>query len=148
MLSLAEEMQGQDLLRRLNQHAPTGMRFGQARPSLTRRTPRPRRISYQLDLDESKLCRVRDKLEQVAPKPSWPIQRVKSPEKRHQRPRTRSVDLKVLVESIELQGDTLRWTGRPQGDLWARPVEVLALVGLDDPGELAGVVRTAVEYDT
>ena len=66
MLSLAEEMQGQDLLRRLNQHAPTGMRFSRARPSLTRRTPRPRRISYQLDLDESKLCRVRGEVMIVA----------------------------------------------------------------------------------
>jgi len=59
----------------------------------------------------------------------------------------RRIDLKPLVPEIHLGDSMLRWTERPLGQLWARPGEVLRFVGLDERVDLAGVVRTAVEYD-
>jgi len=48
------------------------------------------------------------------------------------------------------EGETvavLRWTLLPAGQSWARPGEVLALLGLDAEAGLARVVRRAVQYE-
>ncbi len=48
---------------------------------------------------------------------------------------------------MRLDGNVLRWTLVPSGEVWARPAEVLELLGLDARGDLARLRRTAVQYE-
>ncbi len=59
---------------------------------------------------------------------------------------TRHINLKPLVEQLKIDGNLLRITLIPQGDLWARPGEVLRLLGLDEQTDLANVIRSEVDY--
>jgi len=147
ILGLAEPMQGEELLRRVNGSAPRGMRFSCARPVRGRRAPRPQRITCELPLNDARRRCVAARLRQLAEMPSWPVERVKPPKRPSRRARRRCIDLKELLESVALDSGTLRWTVRPRGDLWAQGGEVLRLVGLGEPAEVARVVRTAIEYD-
>jgi len=143
ILSMDEPVQEEELLRRLNAHGPSGMRFNQARLLPDRRTPRPLRMTYFLEVDEAKRQRIAERLEQLTVMESWPVERIK-PARGKSRSRKRVIDLKVLIESVKLDGMTLCWITKPQGDLWARVDEVLRLVSLEEPCEVASVVRKKV----
>ena len=78
---------------------------------------------------------------------SWPIERVKFSRKPSRPARKVALDLKPLIESITVDNAALSWTGKPLGGRWAKPAEVLRLVGLDPAEHLSQVVRTAVECD-
>ncbi len=105
-------------------------------------------MRYELALDDQQDCDALDRrLTQLEAMASWPIERVKPPARRGRPPRRRTIDLRGLIETIARDGRTLLWTGRPQGDLWARTDEVLSLVGLDEPGMCARVVRKYIDYD-
>ena len=146
-LSLDEPVQGRELQRRMNQHAPRGMSFGSARLLQDKRTPRPRRISYELSLDEETAAAAARRLGELDQRASWPVERIKPPQKHRKRPSSRQIDLKEMIESIELDGGAIRWSARPKADTWPRVDEIIRLAGLDDPACVAGVVRTAVVYD-
>ena len=148
VLKIDEPMDAEDLARRMTLRAPIGMQF--ARPVLleSKRSPRPRRMRYELPLDDGQDGDAIDRrLTQLEAMGSWPIERIKPPARRGQPPRRRTVDLRGLIEKIALDDRRLGWTARPQGDLWARTDEVLRLVGLDEPGICARVVRRRIDYD-
>lgn len=138
-----------EIVRRLNEQAPRGMKFADPRLVESRKTPRPRRITCELPLDLAGQRSVAAKISELASADAWPVQRVKKPSGKRRRPQTRTFDARQLVETIDVdeQAGVLRWTARPSGDLWPRVNEVLSLVGLDSRRDVAGVVRTAVEYD-
>lgn len=146
VLNLDEPMHGDDLLGRMNAHAPGGMRFTRAERIESRRSPHPQRIVHTLNLDESKLGQVATRVDRLLHMPAWTVERVKVA-KRGKKTRRREIDLRNMLESINLNGATLRWTAKPQGDLWPKPTEVVELVGLNPKTELANVVRQTVEYD-
>ena len=148
VLSLDEPMAGEDVQARMNDHAPRGMHFDSPRMLETSRVPRPQRITYEVFLDAAKCRDAAQRLAELAETDAWPMERRKPPKKHGRAVRSRMIDLRALVESISLDSDAsaLRWTARPQGDLWARPQEVLELVGVGERENLADVVRTCVEY--
>ena len=51
------------------------------------------------------------------------------------------------MAELKLQGSLLRIDLQPQGDLWARPGEVLRLLGLDERIDLAATIRENVEFE-
>lgn len=148
VVSLAEPMQAEDLLRRLNRHVPRGMEFVRAGTLAGKGTPRPVRADYELRLPPRAAPDVQARLDDLDRRESWPVERLRSAGRRKRRapaaPRT--LDLKPMVAQVGCSGGTLRWVLVPQGDQWARPGELLGLLGLDPRVDLAGVVRTAVRY--
>ena len=147
VLNLDSPMQGDELCRVMTDHAPQGMTFGKPRVIEDRRTPRPVRIVYELRLDDADRVKVARSIDRISAMSSWPAERVKKSRKPGKPGRSRTVDLRELIESIVIDGDVLRWVGRPLGDLWAKPGEILSLVAMDPQAHLARVVRTTVTYD-
>lgn len=86
---------------------------------------------------------VGERLEQLHRAPRWMIRRGGV---RRGRP-GREIDLRPLVTAIALDGGHLRFTLVPDGQRWARPSEVLALVGLDSPAARGRLIRTEVHWD-
>lgn len=134
------------LVSRLNEHAPPGMRFGRAEALAPGRAPCPVRACYRTPTRRELLPAVRRRIEELAGRNTWPVERVTPPRRRSRQARKRRIDLKPLVNELRLDGDTLLMTLQPQGDTWARPGEVLGLVGLNGRTDLARTVRAAVAY--
>jgi len=146
--ALDEPGDGHDVARRLTQCAPTGMRFDRPVLLQSKRAPQPRRIRYELALDDDDNADVlAARLAELDTAEAWPVERVKPPAKRGRPPRRRTIDLKSLVTTISLDNRVLSWTAEPEAQLWPRTDEVLGLLGLDPAGDSARVVRTGVDYD-
>lgn len=128
---------GAEMLLRLNAAAVTGMRAKTASP-LPPRAPAPRRVAYEVPLPAAARADVARRIDALAACDTWPAQRAGK--------RRRQLDLRRLVERLEAGGEVLRWRQVPDDDVWARPGEVLRLVGLDAQTYLARVVRTEVDY--
>jgi len=140
-------MEAADLLGRLNVHAPRGMRFFSAVELPGRRCPQPRRNHYELAVPPERIDSLRRRLEELAAAESWPFDRPVPARRRGRGQRIRHIDLRPLVAELALAANMLHIVLVPNGDLWARPGEVLALIGLGEGDHLAALVRTSVEYD-
>lgn len=150
VVSLEEPVEPGEVLSRLNERTPVGMRFLRAEPLPPRRPPRVLAAAYRLELTESGVPAVQHRLEELKAQPAWLVERRTSPKHGGRgRPMTpRPVDLKPLLRRLAVEGRVLELTLQVQGDRWARPSEVLRLLGLDERGDLAELVRTAVECGT
>ncbi len=151
VISLDTGATGEQLVAELNRQAPCGMRFGPAKALEPKSVPHPRSIDYRLDLQGDQADAVAQKLSSLQREESWPVERLVTPRRRgrgrRQATHTRVFDIKDLVTSLKLTGKVLTMTLRTRGDLWARPGEVLRLLGLDERVDLAHLVRVAVEYE-
>jgi len=147
-LRLDQEVQASDLLGRLDRCAPRGMRFLRARVLEGKGGPRILKTHYELALQAHQVEPVAARLRELAGQECWTVERLISPKEGPKDKKARPIDLKPLIGELRLDETVLRWQGVPQGDLWARPGELLALLGLDQRVDLARGVRTAVEYDT
>lgn len=149
VISLDTGATGEQLVAELNRQAPCGMRFGPAKALEPKSVPQPRSIDYRLDLQTGQAHAVAQKLSSLQREKSWPVERLVTPRRRGRRraTHTRVFDIKDLVTSLKLAGKVLTMTLRTRGDLWARPGEVLRLLGLDERADLARLVRVAVEYE-
>ena len=135
------------MLADLNRHAPAGMTFHRMGIVANKATPRPRRAEYRLNVPTAKAESVANRLGELADRDTWPVQRLVSRRGRHQRGMTvRTIDLKPLVADAEIRDGQFRWALEPLGEKWARPGEVLQLVGLDERLDLAHTVRTVIQY--
>ena len=145
ILSLESPLPPQDVLSALNAQAPPGVRFLSAAPLTGSRVPRPQRADYRLVLTRDQVAPVQAHVEGLKANPTWPVERkVRVAGRRRGEPMgVRMIDIKPMIAGLSLEGDTLRWSVVPQGDAWARPGEVLALLDLPQT-HLADVVRTAV----
>jgi radical SAM-linked protein len=146
VLAMDGAVEGQGLLDALNAHAPDGMRFFSAARMEGRKTPRPARAFYELELEPAAQDAVRRRLPELQSQPAWPAQRVVL-SSRGQRKVSRPIDLRPLVADLSLEAGRLRMTLVRRGDAWARPAEVLALAGLEGPEFLARLVRTGCECE-
>lgn len=147
VLSLEAPIESDQLLARLNEKALKDMRFFDAQVMEGTNSPHPVRTHYELNVPEDKARKLRERLSDLAREESWNIRR-KVSKKRAKLQVSRTIDIRPMVEQIDLVDKTLRITLVPKGDLWARPAEVLYLVDLDGQVDLGDVVRTEVEYVT
>ena len=149
VIALQEDLDPDVLLRRLNEQAPKGMRLLSARRLEGRRAPRVWKARYELRVDPDRLRGTEDRLRFLRDQDRWPVARLT----RSKRSRTRrkvwepqEIDVRPLVVGLELESGLLRLDLIRRGDLWARPSEVLRLLGLDERVDLGGLVRTALEF--
>ena len=140
VLSLTEPMTAEDLLAGLNRCAPRGMTFTAAEAT-TGKPPRPVRAFYRLPLPPESAADVDDRLARLGAQEHWPLERVTDKARR-------TMDLRPLVQLLRRAGGEIEIVLCRQGDLWARPGEVLTLLGLDERVDLARLVRSGAEYET
>ncbi|MBS3734562.1 MAG: TIGR03936 family radical SAM-associated protein [Phycisphaerae bacterium] len=124
---------------RLGRTAPHEMDVVAAAPLPHGRTPHPLSATYEMPLAASERPGVRRRVERLDGRRHWPAERAV-------RRGTKRLDLRRLVNILHADGGMLRWRLIPDNDIWARPAEVLRLVGLDENTELGRVVRTEVDY--
>jgi len=148
VLSLDEPIEADLLLGRLNGQAPRGMRFDQATPLSGRKGPQVVGARYELELSESQVPVVKERLARLRAHADWPVQRV-IPSKRNRRTAEtyKRIDLRPLIGRIDLAGRVLRFMLVGISGLWARPAEVLGLLDLSPRGDLARTVRTHLVCD-
>ncbi len=132
----------------LNAAGLPGLRFDRVRALPGTKAPQARRVVCALPLTADEADRVARRIEALDGEAAWSMDRRVSRKKRRGRKHfvTRTIDLRPLVTDLEVADDTLQFTLEPDGDLWARPGEVLGLLGLPDAA-LARVVRTRAQYD-
>jgi radical SAM-linked protein len=149
VLALEQDLQAETLLESFNQASPpTGLRATKAY-RLEKAAPRAKSARYELPLAPQRLPAVRARLDELAAQDSWPVQRSSAGKDRSGRdvPSTQTqIDLRQLIRDLHLEGDCLQITLAPRGDVWARPAEVLTLLGLDGRVDLAALVRAEVDY--
>lgn len=138
----AAEMEAPALADALSAASPRGMTFLRARRLTDRKTLHPRRIEYALGVEADLPPRLAQRLSELEAQDSWTVVRDSGLDKA-----SRRIDLKPMVHDIRIEGPSVRWSQSPQGQAWARPSEVLALLGLDPQADLSRVVRLDVEYD-
>lgn len=143
-----------ELLQRLNEQSPAGMRFISARQLATGESLQPRRVAYEEPVSTDHIEGVRRRLDELTEREAWPIERAaKTKGRRRGRSdeaktgKTRTIDLRPRVAELTCRTDRLSFVCLPQDQTWARPGEVLALVGLGRPEDLAKLVRTGIEDD-
>jgi radical SAM-linked protein len=149
VLALAEPRPTEDVVAGLAAQAPRGMQFRRAEPLRSTRLPHPVRARYVLPLAPADTERIRTRLAELQPAPTWPVERRVYPKGRRRGPsQVRTIDIKPMIADAAVAGGHLRWSTVPHGDTWARPGDLLKLLGLDERAALAQVVRTAVDYTT
>lgn len=148
VLALEQDIQPETLLESFNQAAPIGLRATKAY-HLEKAAPRPQSARYELPLAPERLPAVRARLDELDAQDSWPVERCSAGKDRGGRdiPSTKTqIDLRQLIRDLHLVGDCLQITLAPRGDVWARPAEVLTLLGLEGRVDLAALVRAEVAY--
>jgi len=144
-MQLDTALDAREILQRLNTQAPRQMRFLRAEELSSKRAPQPTRTHYELVVPLEKLREVCQRLKELEELPDWPIER--SCFRRNKATTFRTIDLRPLVERLRLHENVLKIVLVRRGDLWARPAEVLVLLGLDGRTDLARLVRTEVQWD-
>lgn len=143
VLSLTEPVEPEDLLARMGRQTPPGMRFCRAEPLAGKKAPQVRRVHCELPVRPDRREALAPRADEFRAAAAWPLERHRPG--REARPVR--LDLKQLVEHLELDAGRLQWTLIPAGNVWARPAEVLEALGLDGQLDLAAVERTRIEYD-
>lgn len=152
VMQLTEEMPAEKLLGLLNSQAPGGMTFTRAEVLQAKAPPQVRRVDYDAPIEQERQAKLADLAAKFNQADSWPVERgadvpaqgARSPAKAR---RARTIDLKTLVRDLRLEDGRLRFSLASDGQVWARPGEVLEAVGLDGRTDLARLVRTNVQYD-
>jgi len=145
--ALAAPCEPAGLLDRMNRQVPEGMSFLRAEPLAGKRAPQVLRMRCEMPLAPGRDKPVAARLEAFRGADAWPIERQKRRRRRGQPVRSRRLDLQRLVAEIDLAPGRLAWTLVPDGEIWARPAEVLEAFGLDGREDLATVTRRRIEYD-
>ena len=147
VLALEAPCRAEEVLAGLAAQVPRGLGVLQAEPLTSHRIPRPIRADYVLPLGPADVERLQRRLGELQQAPTWPVERRTHPKGRRRRPaEVRVIDIKPMIAHLAVETDRLRWSAVPAGDTWARPGDVLKLLGLDERAALADVVRTAVDY--
>jgi len=152
VMQLTRPMPAEKLLGLLNAQAPGGMTFTRAEVLQTKAPPQVRRVDYDVPIEQAMQARLADLAAKFNQADAWPVERgadqsaqgATGPAKAH---RARTIDLKALVRDLRLEDGRLRFSLASDGQVWARPGEVLEAVGLDARADLARLVRTNVQYD-
>ena len=137
----------QDILTRANATAPQGMTFTRAENLQGKKTLHPRKIQYQLAIQPEEASRLAARLDELSGLPVWTVARRKADKAGHGRFTHEDLDIRNMVADLRLEGQLLLWTQMPAGEVWAKPGEVLELLGLDGRVDLARLKRMDVEYD-
>ena len=175
LVDLDEPVEPGELCVRLNAQTPEGMTCIRAVEIPRKNALPPESVSYEMTVDEegneeeshSPLKRrmglgaeeLGARIEALREQDRWLVERKKKPSSRRPRrrgpakdaPTTQTVDIRPMVEDLGFTTKqntttlTFRLVGRDSR--WAKPAEVLGLLGLGGPEHLARLVRTHIADD-
>lgn len=135
-----------NLLARLNHYSLEGMQFISGRLLDKVKTLHTTSVAYAIPLPKNCEEDITRCTEELKDKPTWPVQRRVKP-KRGKRPslETREVDIKPKLAKLEVSQSMVEFICIEHDGAWARPGEVLELVGLTGPKHMAELVRIKIE---
>ena len=145
VVSLDEPIEPSQLLDQMGKASPKGMLPIAASPLEVGKSPRTKKALFQLELDQDREETLSRRIAELSQLQNWTIQRY-VPGKGKAAPTTQPLDLKPMIAEIQIRDHSLLFTLTPINDSWARPAEVLRLVGLEERIDLARLVRTSVDY--
>lgn len=145
VITLTAAVAADELVSRLGEQAPRGMTFTRARLLEAKASPQPARVDYEAPVAGEALDETAPRVRRFNQAPAWPIERVAG--KPGKGGWTRCIELKDLVRDLRLQAGRLMFSLVGDGQVWARPAEVLDAIGLDPRVDLARLTRTHVQYD-
>jgi radical SAM-linked protein len=139
-----------ELLAAANRHCPEGLNFVDATLLESKATPIAVECTYQIPVPAEKTDAVTRAVEHFSARDTFTVQRTKPPKRRGRRVQgeavTRTLDLKLLVDNVEFDGETLSWRQAPHESRWAKPTEAMQALGLDSAGDMALVTRTSLVF--
>ena len=139
IVELAEPMATDEAPDRLGGQLPAGVELIACR--LTQgAAPHATAVTYRLDVRRDETEMLRRRIDAWDRADTWPIRRPS----RKRRQAAGDLNLKSLAR-IAFDGHAATIRLRPQGNIWARPDEVLEALGLS-PSDRARLVRTAIEW--
>jgi len=140
----------QELLAAANRHCPEGLEFVDATLLETKAAPIPVECTYEIPVPAEKTDAVARAVEHFSAQGSYTVRRTKPPKRRGRgargEPVTQALDLKLLVDNVEFDGETLSWRQAPHQTRWAKPTEAMQALGLDPTGDMALVTRTSLTF--
>jgi len=147
--SLDGDVTREELLDAANRSCPAGLSFPDAQPLRVKSGPLPVRCAYEMDVPPDKLDAVTEAVDRFSRSDAFHVKRTKRPSRRRVADRQdpdRTIDLKMLVRDVRIEGSALCWNQVPHGSIWARPGEFLQALGLDARCDLARVNRKDIEF--
>ncbi len=146
VIALDDDMSPTELLERLNANSPSGMKALHAEPMRQGAKKLATRTEYRLQLAPQRSREVLARLAKIESDDMWPVER-QATKGGNSGATVRSVDIRPMVADIRVEENVLNLVLQPSGDVWARPAEVLAVLGLDECVDLAAMVRTRIEVE-
>lgn len=153
VLTLDEPVEPAALCRALNDQTLPGLSFRNPHPLEPNATPQPRKVSCQAELTADQARTTQSHIDTLARQDAWPVTRTQPARPRRGRakprpPRSQKLDLKDLVENLRLEDRTLHFDLVAQADRWAKPAELLGLLGLVETDEPIHITRTRIQDET
>lgn len=156
VLHLASPPAQSDWAEGLDGQLPPGMRVLRAAPAPGRRAIQPKAITYELPLRDDESGEIVRRIAHLTRQDRWEVARPIRTRRRDRRNKT--LDIKPRVVDTHVVGGRLTFTLLSGTGGSARPAEVLALLGMDEPdpaGEhsraadaLSRLVRTRLACDS
>ena len=147
VISLDSPVPREELLAVTNRHCPEGLKFADATLLESKAAPTAVQCTYEIPVPPDKTGVVARSVEDFSTRRSYPVQRTKPSKRRGREPATSTIDLKLLVDSVEFDGEILTWRQMPSETLWARPNEAMEALGLETDGNMAFVTRTSLTFE-
>jgi radical SAM-linked protein len=146
VIALVENMTGGDICARLNRTAPRGLIFMDGFAIEGRKSIHARKVAYEMDAPADIAGDLGPAVESLKAREPWPVERpVKT--RRRTKADTRTIDIKPMVESIRYVKGCLSFVLIPNEERWARPAEILSLLGLDGRLYTPRLRRTVIMDD-
>lgn len=150
VLALDAPVSAHDLLASLNAQTPEGLSFLEATLLPEKQTSvQPTRVEYEAPVESQRIGAVSERIEALRNEDAWIVERRQKPRrgKQNDPPRTKGLDVKPMIAELNLAEGRLRFACVPHEEKWAKPSEILHLLGLHQPEAAAGVVRTKLCHD-
>jgi radical SAM-linked protein len=145
-LELAKAYDAEDLRQILNEHAPEGLMFTSIKIPTDKRS-QVFKTEYLIPLPATRTLAISEAIAKFLGQEQWLVERVLKDKKRRSRsgPKTKTVNLRDGVETLAVEGDTIRMTLLEILEASVRPRDVLEAIEALDLEQDGGIlVRTNV----
>lgn len=142
LVELSEPRAADELAAGLRAALPEDCRLVDLICPAARATPHPRGMTYEVALEPGDATGLPEAIARVLAAPMLPVERGTGPG----RP-VRKLDVRPLLESLELEGGVLRMKLLVIGQNLARPTEIVLALGLAAEAYAHRLCRTAVKWD-
>ena len=135
-----------EITAKLNAQSPKGLQFISAKFLNSKKPPQASAVSYKLALESDELSNVASRIEELNSHKSWFVGRkVKSRRnKRREEPITKEIDLRPRIADLHVANNEVFFTCQPVDGSWAKPREILGLIGLPDHANISRLVRLRI----